>query len=124
VLLLVVGAQAAGEMGLTDPGWSYIQNAPRAGIGILVWGEVPRATRSILAADGDRRSRNRYRFLGHLRRSDNVRGKRIPALELDVPGAQGVCRARHRRPARPQRAGLMTAVNTLVPSTPLEVSQP
>lgn len=54
VLLLVVGAQAAGDMGLTDPAWAYVlQEAGRVGITILIWGEVPNAPRAVHAGSKD-----------------------------------------------------------------------
>lgn len=50
VLLLVVGAQGAGDMGLTDPTWAYVlQEAGRVGITTFVWGEVPKAPRAVHA---------------------------------------------------------------------------
>ncbi len=50
VVILLVGAQAAGDMGLTDPTWAYVlQEAGRVGITTLVWGEVPTAPRTVHA---------------------------------------------------------------------------
>lgn len=50
VVLLLLGAQAGGDMGLTDPTWAYVlQEAGRVGITTLVWGEVPKAPRAVHA---------------------------------------------------------------------------
>lgn len=48
LLLVLIGAQAATDLRLLDPGWPYIlQGAGREGIGILVWGDVPTAPRRV-----------------------------------------------------------------------------
>lgn len=54
LLLLIIGPQAATEMGLLDPSWPYVlREAGRKGMGILVWGEVATAPRRVHVSRAD-----------------------------------------------------------------------
>jgi DNA-binding SARP family transcriptional activator len=54
LLVLLIGAQAATEMGLLDPDWPYVlRKAGRKGISIIVWGDVATAPRRVHASRTD-----------------------------------------------------------------------